>query len=98
MIGIAGVTGRYAFSADALGRRLIGLVDSRGLASPAAVIAALNGMPLNAAGWSAMKKIIAEIVSGSIAFPGDLTADGAGFSGVVTEALIGTRDVSTGIT
>jgi hypothetical protein len=87
--------GRYAWSSDAFAQRVMNLLDSRNLTSPAQVIAALNGMAFNAAGWTTLKKIIAELVSGSVAFPGDINANGAV---TVSELVIGTRDVSSTIT
>lgn len=94
-IEVFGVNGRYIWSSDAFAQRVINLLDSRALTSPAQVITALNGMPFNAAGWTALKKIIAELVSGSVGFPGDINSSGAL---IISELTVGTRDVSSTIT
>lgn len=44
---------------------------------------------------TALKKIVAELVSGSVAFPADISAFG---NLITSEIIIGTRDVSSTIT
>lgn len=100
MIGTNGpVTGQhYMWSEEAFARRCMALLDSRGITSLAQVVTALNGMAFSAAGWTTLKRILAELIAGSVAFPGDLSADGTILIGGLTEATLGTRDVSSGIT
>lgn len=100
MIGVTGPTTgqRYAWIEEAFARRVIALLDSRNLKSVAEVIAALNGMAFNSAGWTTLKKILAELVAGSIAFPNDLDASGTCLLPGVTDATVGTRDVSSTVT
>jgi hypothetical protein len=91
-------TGHYGWSDKAFARRAMGLLDLRSLGSVAAAIAALSGMPFTAGGWTSIKKVIAEIIIGSIAFPADLSSDGSSLAPGVTEDILGTRDVSSTVT
>jgi hypothetical protein len=96
-IYIAGVSGRYAFSSVAFGRRAVNILDSRGITSVAAAQAALSSMAFTASGFLALKKLLSELICGSIAFPSDLDASGINLVGV-TQAQIATRDVSSSVT
>ena len=100
MIGMNGpVTGQhYAWSQEAFAKRCMTLLDSRNLKSVAEVTAALNSMAFNAAGWTTLKRILAELVCGSVAFGSELSADGSVLTGGLTELTLATRDVSSGVT
>jgi hypothetical protein len=88
---------KYVWSPRAFAYRLMGLLDARNLTSLASAQTALNNMAFTAGGWTTIKKVIAELVLGSIAFPNELDTAGTTLVGV-TEAQLGTRDVSSPIT
>lgn len=96
MVTLAGQ--HYGFSEEAFMVRAMGLLSSRGITTLAGAQTTLSGLAFTAGGWTLLKRVIAELIIGSIAFPADLTADGAALAGGVTEASIGTRDVSSGVT
>lgn len=100
MIGLIGPTTglHYGWSQEAFARRCITMLDSRSYTSVAQVVAALSAMPFTAPGWLTLKKILSELVAGSIAFPGDLSADGAIITLGGGEITVATRDVSSTIT
>jgi hypothetical protein len=89
---------RYAFSDRAFAMRCMRQLGSRNISSVAGGQTTISNMAFNAAGWLTMKKLLAELVMGSIAFPADLTSDGVNLAPGVTEDLIGSRDVSSSIT
>lgn len=86
----------YAFSEEAFARRVCDLANRRGWTTLAQAQAAVTSMPFNAAGWLALKRTLAELIIGSINFPGDLDANGVKCN--LDDDTIGTRDVATGIT
>ena len=88
----------YGFSEEAFMMRAMNLVSSRGITTVAGAQTTLSGLAFTAGGWTNLKKVVAELIIGSIAFPADLSADGASLAPGVTEDLIGTRDVSSSVT
>jgi len=98
MITTHGINGNYAWSDRAFARRCINLIDSRGFVTLAQAQTALTAMPFTAGGWTTLKKIVAELILGSVAFPSDLLPGGVGLANGLTEDQLGTRDVSSTIT
>lgn len=91
-------SGNYAFSERAFARRCMALLDSRTITTIAGGQTTLSNMAFAGGGWTNLKKVVAELVLGSIAFPADLTADGTNLAPGMTEDIIGTRDVSSSVT
>lgn len=100
MIGITGaVTGQhYGWVQEAFARRCIATLDTRNIKSVTELIAATSSIQFTAAGFLLIKKILAEVIGGSIAFPNDLSADGTAYLPGITDTVIGTRDISSTIT
>lgn len=90
--------GHYAFSERAFARRCMNLLDARNITTIAGGQTALSNMAFAGGGWTNLKKVIAELVLGSIAFPSDLNTDGSGLVPGMTEDILGTRDVSSAVT
>lgn len=88
----------YGFSGEAFMLRSMTLISSRGITTLGAAQTTLTNLAFTAGGWTLLKRVVAELIIGSIAFPADLTADGASLAPGVTEQLIGTRDVSSAVT
>jgi len=88
----------YAFSERAFAMRCLNLLGSRSITTIAGGQATLSSVAFTGAGWTNIKKVIAELILGSVAFPADLSADGTSFAPGITEDIIGTRDVSSAVT
>jgi hypothetical protein len=88
----------YGFSEEALAIRAMNLISSRGITTLTGAQTTLSNLAFTAGGWTLLKRVIAELIIGSIAFPADLSADGASLAPGMTEQIIGTRDVSSAVT
>jgi hypothetical protein len=88
----------YGFSAQAFMLRAMNLLSSRGITSVSGAQTTLSGLAFTAGGWTNIKKVIAELIIGSVAFPADLSPDGSSLAPGITEDSIGSRDVSSSVT
>jgi hypothetical protein len=97
VIGINTAAGHYLFDEVAFAERLINLLASRNLSTLAAAQAAVSAMTFTAAGFLNVKKVLADLVLGSIAFPDEISADGSRLL-TLTQGQLASRDVSSTIT